>query len=124
MRDYVALLTRARQQAGSIAFGPYRLRHNRYVTEPVERLQEAFVPSMDEIETVQGIHNVTMTGNEAQVIKELYDLYKMMNAKNFLEYYHDALEHKEELFTLFDLGFIGLEDRAKGEILFHHELQL
>ncbi len=42
----------------------------------------------------------------------------MMTAKNFLEYYHDALEHKEELFTLFDLGFISLEDRAKGEVLF------
>src|SRR5262249_12402038 len=49
---------------------------------------------------------------------ELHDLYKTMNAKNFLEYYHDALEHKEELFTLFDLGFISLEDRAKGEVLF------
>ncbi len=73
---------------------------------------------IDEIETVQGMRNVTMTGNEAQVIKELYDLYKTMNVKNFLEYYHDALEHKEELFTLFDLGFISLEDRAKGEILF------
>ncbi|HEX9002212.1 MAG TPA: biosynthetic arginine decarboxylase [Blastocatellia bacterium] len=73
---------------------------------------------IDEIETVRGMRNVTMTGNEAQVIKELYDLYKSMTAKNFLEYYHDALEHKEELFTLFDLGFIGLEDRAKGEILF------
>ncbi|MEO6726940.1 MAG: biosynthetic arginine decarboxylase [Blastocatellia bacterium] len=73
---------------------------------------------IDEIETVQGLVNVTMTGNEAQVIKELYDLHKMMTAKNFLEYYHDALEHKEELFTLFDLGFISLEDRAKGEILF------
>lgn len=73
---------------------------------------------IDEIETVQGMRNFTMTGNEAQVIKELYDLYKTMNVKNFLEYYHDALEHKEELFTLFDLGFISLEDRAKGEILF------
>jgi len=48
MRDYVALLTRARQQGGSIAFGPYRLRHNRYITAPVERLQEAFVPTMDD----------------------------------------------------------------------------
>ena len=48
MADYVALLTRARQQAGSIAFGPYRLRHNRYITAPVERLQEAFVPTMDD----------------------------------------------------------------------------
>lgn len=73
---------------------------------------------IDEIETVQGVVNVTLTGNEAQVIKELHDLHKMMTAKNFLEYYHDALEHKEELFTLFDLGFISLEDRAKGEILF------
>ena len=73
---------------------------------------------IDEIETVQGIHNITITGNEAQVIKELHDLYTAMTAKNFLEYYHDALEHKEELFTLFDLGFISLEDRAKGEVLF------
>lgn len=73
---------------------------------------------VDEIETVQGIRNISMTGNEAQVIKELYDLYSTMTAKNFLEYYHDALEHKEELFTLFDLGFISLEDRAKGEVLF------
>jgi arginine decarboxylase len=73
---------------------------------------------VDEIETVQGIRNISITGNEAQVIKELHDLYSTMNAKNFLEYYHDALEHKEELFTLFDLGFISLEDRAKGEVLF------
>jgi arginine decarboxylase len=73
---------------------------------------------IDEIETVQGLRNITITGNEAQVIKELYDLYNSMTAKNFLEYYHDALEHKEELFTLFDLGYVSLEDRAKGEVLF------
>lgn len=73
---------------------------------------------IDEIETVQGLHNIVITGDEAQVIKELYDLYSSMTVKNFLEYYHDALEHKEELFTLFDLGFISLEDRAKGEVLF------
>ncbi len=48
MGDYVALLTRARQQGGDIAFGPYRLRHNRYITAPVEQLQEAFVPTLDD----------------------------------------------------------------------------
>ncbi len=48
MQDYVALLTKARQQAGSIAFGPYRLRHNRYITAPIERLQEAFTPTLDD----------------------------------------------------------------------------
>ncbi|MBK9314758.1 MAG: biosynthetic arginine decarboxylase [Acidobacteria bacterium] len=73
---------------------------------------------IDEIETVQGVQHFTITGEEAQVILELYDLYKNMNSKNFLEYYHDALEHKDELFTLFDLGFINLEERAKGEVLF------
>jgi arginine decarboxylase len=73
---------------------------------------------IDEIETVQGIKNVTVTEDEPQVIVELHDLLKSMTSKNFLEYYHDALEHKEELFTLFDLGYINLEERAKGEMLF------
>ncbi len=73
---------------------------------------------VDEIETVHGIKNITLTDNEPQVVNELHDLYKTMTAKNFLEYYHDALEHKEELFTLFDLGYINLEHRAKGEVLF------
>jgi arginine decarboxylase len=73
---------------------------------------------IDEIETVLGIRNIALRDNEPQVIVELFDLYKNMKAKNFLEYYHDALEHKDELFTLFDLGFISLEERARGEILF------
>ena len=34
------------------------------------------------------------------------------------ESYHDALQYKEELFTLFNLGHLSLEDRSKGEILF------
>src|SRR5205085_2335367 len=38
--------------------------------------------------------------------------------KNYRAYYHDALEHREELFTLCNLGLISLEDRAKGEVLF------
>ncbi|MEY3284088.1 MAG: hypothetical protein RIR86_2101 [Acidobacteriota bacterium] len=73
---------------------------------------------IDEIETVQGIHNLPVTESKAPVINEMHDLYRSMNVKNFLEYYHDALEHKEELFTLFDLGFISLEERAMGEVLF------
>ena len=41
-----------------------------------------------------------------------------INAKNHREYYHDALENREELFTMFNLGLISLEDRGKGEVLF------
>ena len=48
---------------------------------------------------------------------ELGDLRESITVKNYREYYHDALEHREELFTLFNLGLISLEDRAKGEVL-------
>lgn len=73
----------------------------------------------DEIETVlDDISAVTTDEDDPQVVIELKDLVENINSKNYREYYHDALEHKEELFTLFNLGLINLEDRAKGEALF------
>ncbi|MCS6885391.1 MAG: biosynthetic arginine decarboxylase [Acidobacteriota bacterium] len=73
----------------------------------------------DEIETVlDDISAVTTNEDDPQVVIELKDLVENINSKNYREYYHDALEHKEELFTLFNLGLINLEDRAKGEALF------
>jgi arginine decarboxylase len=59
-----------------------------------------------------------MGEDDPQVVRELYDLRETINAKNYREYYHDALEHREELFTMFDLGLITLEDKGKGEVLF------
>lgn len=73
----------------------------------------------DEIETVvEDISPMTIDEDDPQVVKELYDLRETINAKNYREYYHDALEHREELFTMFNLGLISLEDRGKGEVLF------
>jgi len=74
----------------------------------------------DEIETVVDDSNQPMEIDEddPQVVVELGDLRESVNAKNYREYYHDALEHRDELFTLFNLGLISLEDRAKGEVLF------
>jgi len=51
------------------------------------------------------------------LIKELYDLYTSINKTNAREYLHDALDHLESLLTLFDLGYIDLEDRSNTEIL-------
>jgi arginine decarboxylase len=56
--------------------------------------------------------------DDPQVVVELGDLRQTITVKNYREYYHDALEHREELFTLFNLGIISLEDRAKGEVFF------
>lgn len=74
----------------------------------------------DEIETVvEDITTpITVEADDPQVVKELYDLRETVTGKNYQEYYHDALENREELFTMFNLGLISLEDRGKGEVLF------
>jgi arginine decarboxylase-like protein len=61
---------------------------------------------------------ITVDEDDPQVVKELFDLRENINGKNYREYYHDALENREELFTMFNLGLISLEDRGKGEVLF------
>ena len=74
---------------------------------------------LDEIETVvEDITPIEIEEDDPQVVIELADLRETITIKNYREYYHDALEHREELFTMFNLGLISLEDRAKGEVLF------
>ena len=51
------------------------------------------------------------------LIEELNDLFASLERKNAREYLHDALDHMESLLTLFDLGYIDLEDRSNTEIL-------
>ncbi len=51
------------------------------------------------------------------LIEELYDLFKSININNAREYLHDAIDHLDSLLTLFDLGYIDLEDRSNTEIL-------
>ena len=74
---------------------------------------------LEEIETVvEDITPIEIDDDDPQVVIELGDLRETITIKNYREYYHDALEHRDELFTLFNLGLISLEDRAKGEVLF------
>ena len=53
------------------------------------------------------------------LIEELYYLHNSINAKYAREYLHDAIDHMDSLLTLFDLGYIDLEDRSNTEILVH-----
>ncbi len=74
---------------------------------------------LDEVETVvEDITPIAIDEDDPQVVVELGDLRETITVKTYREYYHDALEHRDELFTLFNLGLISLEDRAKGEVLF------
>lgn len=59
-----------------------------------------------------------VNGTKSEPVRELFDLARDINAKNYVEYFHDALAHREEFIALFDLGFLDLEEKAKGEQLF------
>jgi len=73
----------------------------------------------EEIETFADDQpEVTIDEDDPQVITELKGLCDDINGKNYFEYYHDAVELKDELHTQFNLGLISLEDRAKGEVLY------
>ncbi len=73
----------------------------------------------DEIETVVESHTpMKVDKDDPQIVHELYDLNETINSKNYREYYHDALENRDELFTMFNLGLISLEAKGKGEVLF------
>jgi len=51
------------------------------------------------------------------LVAELLDLYRTMKPGNAMEYLHDSIDHMESLLTLFDLGYIDLQDRSNTEVL-------
>jgi len=73
---------------------------------------------LDVADRIEQGRRVRVTSSDAPVIQELAGILSATNAKNLRESYHDAQQYKEELFTLFNLGHLSLEDRSKGEILF------
>jgi len=63
--------------------------------------------------------DIKLKDENPKLIIELYDLYKTINKKLALEFMHDALEHLESILTLFDLGYVDLQDRSNAEVLTH-----
>ncbi|MFA9373918.1 MAG: biosynthetic arginine decarboxylase [Poseidonibacter sp.] len=53
------------------------------------------------------------------LIHELNELFKDITKRTAHEYMHDSIDHMESLLTLFDLGYIDLQDRSNAEILTH-----
>jgi arginine decarboxylase len=53
------------------------------------------------------------------LIQELHELFNDMSKKTAYEFMHDSIDHMESLLTLFDLGYIDLQDRSNAEILTH-----
>jgi len=73
---------------------------------------------VNELTLTNGPIRVTNIEGKPQIIQEMYDLYTGINGKNYREYYHDVLERRDEMFSLFNLGYLSLEDRGLGQELF------
>ncbi len=53
-----------------------------------------------------------------QPVNDLFEAYRDVNKKNFLEVYHDATQQRDEALNLFNLGYLSLELRSLTEKLF------
>lgn len=63
--------------------------------------------------------NLKITSTSPDIIRELHSLFYDIRKSNALEFMHDSLEHLESILTLFDLGYINLQERSNAEILTH-----
>jgi arginine decarboxylase len=60
----------------------------------------------------------TVTDETPDVVRDMVHIVENVNARNALEYYHDAVAKKDEALDAFRLGILSLEDRAAVESLF------
>jgi len=56
--------------------------------------------------------------DHAPLVANLWETYAGVSHKNLLESYHDALEYKDQVLQLFNLGHLSLADRVLCENLF------
>jgi len=60
----------------------------------------------------------TLPENDEPLVRKLYEVMVGVTAKNARESYHDALEYKEDVTNLFNLGHLSLPDRVLCEHIF------
>lgn len=56
--------------------------------------------------------------NAHLIPRNLYEIYQSITPENYQEVYHDAIQFKEEAVSLFNLGYLGIAERAKTEQLY------
>ncbi|MGI8747375.1 MAG: biosynthetic arginine decarboxylase, partial [Deinococcus sp.] len=78
------------------------------------------VPMLDVTGPTRALQAIPEVEGEAhQVVKDLEEILENISARNYREMYNDAVGDKQTLHNLFDLGYVDLDDRARGEALFN-----
>jgi arginine decarboxylase len=76
-------------------------------------------PVLELFSSEYAIDHLKLKEKNPPLIQELHDLLRDMSKRTAYEYMHDCIDHMESLLTLFDLGYIDLQDRSNAEILTH-----
>lgn len=77
------------------------------------------VTDVREVEKMGGeIDAIEVKPDDHKLLASMMQVCQTMHSKNYVEAYHDAVEYRDELFTMFNLGFIELEERARAEVIF------
>ena len=88
----------------------------RYIAAPGTVL---ITPVLELFSSEYDIKRLRLKKDNPEIIIELYSLYNDITVKTAREYMHDALEHHESILTLFDLGYVDLQDKSNSEVLSH-----
>ncbi|PCI37556.1 MAG: arginine decarboxylase [Elusimicrobia bacterium] len=76
------------------------------------------VDAFGSIDTTSAPISVDESPTEHKVVDEIREALKGLNEENLGESFHDAQQALEEASTMFRLGFLGLEDKAKVETMY------
>lgn len=78
------------------------------------------VPVVDVTGPTRNLQDIPPASEDThQIVKDLEDVLENISTRNFREMYNDAVGDKQTLHNLFDLGYVSLPDRARGEALFN-----
>lgn len=72
--------------------------------------------------TMADISQVTMLQGIAEqehlILRNLWETYTTISTENYQEAYHDAIQFKQEAISLFNFGYLSLQERAKAEEMY------
>lgn len=78
------------------------------------------ITDVREVEKTGGdLEEWKISPTDHRLLGDMINSLSYMNGKNFVEYFHDALQYRDELFTLFNLGYLEIEERAKTEVIYY-----
>ena len=80
-------------------------------------------PVLELFSSEYDLDHLNLKEKNPSLIQELHDLLRDMSKRTAYEYMHDSIDHMESLLTLFDLGYIDLQDRSNAEILTHQVIK-